>query len=686
MKLLKLLVFIGFVCAFSEKAFAQSEVVLKNYGASDSLMMLTDPTNNVSSKFISRINLPLTNVGTTAQELSMSASFGGILNNINNVPFGMRFFMDNLRPQGIGSLSNGIANIPMQNGFFNLNHGATLLASGSLNSGKLLGNVNSALIPASAFEPLFPFNTQKFIYYTADFEISSGSLKAPLCKKGKIIIRLVSSVNCVAVGKRCLLGSSMKLGYSSGYLSAFTAKIFDIHILKGDDKCGVKTPTFTPTKTPKKTNTPKFTPTKTPTRTPTKTKTPKIMPTNTPTRTPTKTKTPKFTATKTPTRTPTKTKTPKFTATKTPTRTPTRTPTKTATPSSTPTPAVLNLPVNPQINCFINNGDGTVRYYFGYFNQNPFEVSIPVGINTAQNKNILIVDSQTVSSQTGLFKPGSHKGEFSLQAPQSSQVIWVLQYSGLPTVMVTSNSQVPECQPVSPIAECVSFDGNGQYTAALGYENKNDFTIDIPLGQNNRISPDPANRGQPTSFLPGRFINVLNTQFSNVLDWFLGAEQATATTDSPLCSPSLECMDTDIRDTQFAADVASFELVKVINKLSRILAKTGRADDRNRAVALRKEAQALHKVTWDSVWSLPSIITNCADTTICAQVDNSSVINTLRSNSNTLFRLARNTAKRIRRSLGKRPREARLLDFAKRVNQENLRIINTIPATASVCN
>src|SRR5438045_9276699 len=54
-----------------------------------------------------------------------------------------------------------------------------------------------------------------------------------------------------------------------------------------------------------------------------------------------------------------------------------------------------------------------------------------------------------------------------------------------------------------------TFDGwkhlpDGTYELVFGYMNRNSDEIEIPLGAANQLEPAPADRGQPTNFLPGR--------------------------------------------------------------------------------------------------------------------------------------------------------------------------------------
>jgi len=107
---------------------------------------------------------------------------------------------------------------------------------------------------------------------------------------------------------------------------------------------------------------------------------------------------------------------------------------------------------------------------------------------------------------------------------------------------------VPPATPsaaVSPILECTIDNGNGTFQAHFGYESDNPASVTIPAGADNRFSPDPADRGQPTVFQPGRtpyWPNAaFNTSFSgSTLVWTLKgggqSNSAMASADSSPCS------------------------------------------------------------------------------------------------------------------------------------------------------
>ena len=60
-------------------------------------------------------------------------------------------------------------------------------------------------------------------------------------------------------------------------------------------------------------------------------------------------------------------------------------------------------------------------------------------------------------------------------------------------------------QTVSPAYEGYEVNPDGSYNLIFGYMNRNWLEeLDVPVGENNFFSPGPADRGQPTHFLPRR--------------------------------------------------------------------------------------------------------------------------------------------------------------------------------------
>jgi YD repeat-containing protein len=103
-------------------------------------------------------------------------------------------------------------------------------------------------------------------------------------------------------------------------------------------------------------------------------------------------------------------------------------------------------------------------------------------------------------------------------------------------------------QPVRPVLEYVVDNPDGTFTAWFGYDNLNPTQVSIPFGHDNRFTPPPQDRGQPTTFLPGRREAVFSLNFTNGNPtWRLDGESVSAgrnqkptvTLTSPLNGASL---------------------------------------------------------------------------------------------------------------------------------------------------
>ena len=75
------------------------------------------------------------------------------------------------------------------------------------------------------------------------------------------------------------------------------------------------------------------------------------------------------------------------------------------------------------------------------------------------------------------------------------------------------------------------------WTARFGYENPNATVVARPVGASNYFLPRPADRGQPTSFQPGRQRAVFQVPFRPLQPaaWVLDGRLALGTILSPRC-------------------------------------------------------------------------------------------------------------------------------------------------------
>jgi hypothetical protein len=115
----------------------------------------------------------------------------------------------------------------------------------------------------------------------------------------------------------------------------------------------------------------------------------------------------------------------------------------------------------------------------------------------------------------------------------------------LVTFVLAGLAAAAAAQPREPIY--VQYDGyvknkDGTYTLSFGYFNTNHVDVTVPAGPDNAFLPDPADRGQPTTFLAGRHrfacSVVEKPDFEGKLQWqvrFAGnSSTSTAKTLDPL--------------------------------------------------------------------------------------------------------------------------------------------------------
>ena len=67
---------------------------------------------------------------------------------------------------------------------------------------------------------------------------------------------------------------------------------------------------------------------------------------------------------------------------------------------------------------------------------------------------------------------------------------------------------------VTPLADCYTDNGNGTYTAVLGYSNTSGRAQKFAVGTSNNLSPSKFNGMQPTSFKAGTYHGVFSVTFT----------------------------------------------------------------------------------------------------------------------------------------------------------------------------
>jgi uncharacterized repeat protein (TIGR01451 family) len=200
-------------------------------------------------------------------------------------------------------------------------------------------------------------------------------------------------------------------------------------------------------------------------------------------------------------------------------------------------------PIRIFVECVKSNSDGTYTATFGYLNENSATVEIPVG-----NDNKFSPAPQD-RGQTISFQPGRVGEAFSVNF-DGSNLVWTVKGPDGSTRTTTASKNSKVCPlPVRPVLECVRFAGNGVYIAVFGYSNENATAVEIPVGDNNKLTPNTQNALLPTTFLPGRQVAAFEIPFdgSNLV-WTLkgpdgSTRTSTANANSKACPVNVNCGD-----------------------------------------------------------------------------------------------------------------------------------------------
>jgi hypothetical protein len=94
----------------------------------------------------------------------------------------------------------------------------------------------------------------------------------------------------------------------------------------------------------------------------------------------------------------------------------------------------------------------------------------------------------------------------------------------------------PACGRVEPLLTCV-WTSNSGLTAVFGFNNSSTSTVIAPIGSLNGFSPSPADRGQVTTFPPGKVSSAFSVPWnSGSITWNLLGRTRTATSAATPCA------------------------------------------------------------------------------------------------------------------------------------------------------
>jgi len=181
--------------------------------------------------------------------------------------------------------------------------------------------------------------------------------------------------------------------------------------------------------------------------------------------------------------------------------------------------------VKPVREYVVDNCGGSYTAHYGYSNTADTSVTIPIGGNN------YFAGGTDDRGQPTVFLPGRHYDVFTVDF-NGDNLVWALDGK---TATASSNLVEYICagESVSPFLTNVVDNCDGSYTAIYGYENMNSGSVRIPIGDNNKFSGGTEDRGQPTTFLPGKISDAFRTEFDgNNLVWTLNGRTSTASSNA----------------------------------------------------------------------------------------------------------------------------------------------------------
>lgn len=163
-------------------------------------------------------------------------------------------------------------------------------------------------------------------------------------------------------------------------------------------------------------------------------------------------------------------------------------------------------------------------------------------------------------------------------------------------------------------------------------------------------------------------------------------EFTLTTLETPIPTPTEpNCTDQDISEAQVVLDSNSAKHHNLLLRLTRAIQKRSRLPkDRRFVKESLTTSKKLYLSTWNDIWEIPSVITQCGAATGCRSIDNSATTQALTSASSNHLSLTLSLAKRLTK-LGGRRNAKKLSSLANNLHDENVQLLATIPDTRSEC-
>ena len=365
--------------------------------------------------------------------------------------------------------------------------------------------------------------------------------------------------------------------------------------------------------------------------------------------------------------------------------------------------------VSVAVDAVVNNADhATKTGYFSY--NNTAGVSVSFGTSATVGTINEIVGS-TVKPPT-TFEPGLHKGAVKITIPVNSSVSWGVRPPQGALVVATVSGSSPVAAPLEPIAECRQpASARGQAQVVFGYNNPNGIALQFPIGALNRFSTI-TDRGQPTTFLPGRNAAVFKAKGADSGDpgfWSLNGTTTGTVANLPLCTEGCLITPTSEIVTTIAATLTD---LLTIAKQSRALLKTKLSVTKVQATrmpkpsplslkhaaidtrgydqattAIKKLQLRSRKLMKQTRVALPATITNCPEVpAMCAIIDNGRTLSELQRLYRDVLRTVRRIVRRIGYRRGAQGTDSRsLLDRASMLEQKGRGVVSQLPRYNTQC-
>ena len=199
--------------------------------------------------------------------------------------------------------------------------------------------------------------------------------------------------------------------------------------------------------------------------------------------------------------------------------------------------------IHVSVDCVTRNTD-TYDATFAYVNDNTAVQTVLVGSDN------YFAPPPIERGQTTAFQPGTHHAAFTVAGiPNAMKLVWTVAFGGhtdTATASATGRSCTPTVKRIEVFVDCVTRTA-GSYDATFGYENANTAAQTIAVGSDNFFSPPPIDRGQTTSFQPGKVHNAFTVKgiaSGTKLVWTVNSggrsDTATASSDSRSCTPTVK--------------------------------------------------------------------------------------------------------------------------------------------------